>query len=79
LVVCRLTAWPADVLERLAATRDLLTSSLRGLTDADRGRTTVHYGEEWTPRKVARRALEHEREHLAQIREIAERYRREEA
>ena len=52
-------------------------ASLRGLTDADRGRVTVHYGEEWTPRKVARRALEHEREHLAQIRELGERYSRE--
>jgi hypothetical protein len=39
---------------------------------------TTHYGEEWTARKVARRALEHEREHLQQIRDLAERYRREE-
>jgi len=76
--VQRLKFWPTDVKERLAATRKLLTDSLRNLTDADRGQVTVHYGEEWTPRKVARRALEHEREHLAQIHEIAERYRREE-
>ena len=76
--VQRLKHWPADPIERLAATRELLTSSLRTLDDWDRGRVTVHYGEEWTPRKVARRALEHEREHLAQIREIAERHRREE-
>ena len=76
--VQRLKQWPTDVFERLAATRDLLTASLRGLGDDDRGRVTMHYGEEWTPRKVARRALEHEREHLVQIREIVERYRREE-
>lgn len=76
--VQRLKKWPTDVMERLAATRKLLTDSLRSLTDAERGQVAVHYGEDWTPRKVARRALEHEREHLAQIREIAERYRREE-
>lgn len=76
--VQRLKAWPSDILERLTATRGLLTTSLRGLTDADRGRVTVHYGEEWTPRKVARRALEHEREHLMQIRELTDRFRREE-
>ena len=76
--VQRLKHWPTDTFERLAATRDLLAKSLRDLTDIERGRVTVHYGEEWTARKVARRALEHEREHLAQIREIAERYRREE-
>ncbi len=76
--VQRLKKWPTDLMERLAATRKLLTDSLRSLDDAERGQVTVHYGEEWTPRKVARRALEHEREHLAQIREIAERYRREE-
>lgn len=77
--VQRLKLWPTDVKERLDATRKLLSDSLRNLAGADRGQVTVHYGEEWTPRKVARRALEHEREHLAQIREIAERYRREEA
>jgi predicted RNase H-like HicB family nuclease len=76
--VQRLKFWPNDVYQRLAATRDLLSASLRSLNDDDRGRVTVHYGEEWTPRKVARRALEHEREHLIQIRELAERYAREE-
>ena len=76
--VQRLRDWPEDMLERLAATRALLEDSLRHLPDAERGRVTRHYGEDWTPRKVARRSLEHEREHLAQIREIAARYRREE-
>jgi predicted RNase H-like HicB family nuclease/uncharacterized damage-inducible protein DinB len=76
--VQRLKHWPADTFERLAATREMLTTGLRNLSDDERSRVTVHYGEEWTARKVARRALEHEREHLAQIREIAERYRREE-
>lgn len=76
--VQRLKQWPGDLFERLTATRSLLTDSLRALSDDTRGRVTVHSGEEWTPRKVARRALEHEREHLVQIREIADRYRKEE-
>lgn len=33
-------------------------------------RTTVHEGEPWTARKVFRRFLEREREHLGQIEEI---------
>jgi predicted RNase H-like HicB family nuclease/uncharacterized damage-inducible protein DinB len=76
--VQRLHAWPADTFERLAATRALVGASLRNLSDEERKRVTVHYGEEWTARKVVRRALEHEREHLQQIRDLAERYRREE-
>jgi predicted RNase H-like HicB family nuclease len=74
----RLHHWPNDLFERLAATRELVKSSLRDLTDRERGQVNVHKGEEWTARKVARRALEHEREHLAQIRDLAERYWREE-
>ncbi len=76
--VQRLHDWPADTFERLAATLELVQVSLRNLSDAERDRVTVHYGEEWTARKIARRALEHEREHLQQIRELAERYRHEE-
>jgi uncharacterized damage-inducible protein DinB len=76
--VQRLHDWPTETFERLAATRALVTQSLRNLNDAERGRVTTHYGEEWTARKIARRALEHEREHLQQIRDLAERYRREE-
>jgi predicted RNase H-like HicB family nuclease/uncharacterized damage-inducible protein DinB len=74
----KLHDWPADTFERLAATRALVGKSLRHLSSEERNRVTVHYGEEWTARKVARRALEHEREHLQQIRDLAERYRREE-
>jgi predicted RNase H-like HicB family nuclease len=59
-----------ELLWRLAATRELVMSQLHGLPSAERGRVTKHNGEDWTPRKVARRMLEHEAEHLAQIREI---------
>ncbi len=60
----------AELLWRLAATRELVMSQLHGLPSDARGRVTKHGGEDWTPRKVARRMLEHETEHLAQIREI---------
>jgi predicted RNase H-like HicB family nuclease/uncharacterized damage-inducible protein DinB len=76
--VQKLHEWPAETFERLNATRELVEQSLRNLTDEERNRVTIHYGEEWTARKVVRRALEHEREHLQQIRELAERYRHEE-
>lgn len=63
-----------ELLWRLAATRDLVMNQLHGLPGDARGRVTKHDGEEWTPRKVARRMLEHEQEHLQQIREILEKY-----
>jgi len=63
-----------ELLWRLAATRSLLLQHLQNLPADARGRVTKHNGEEWTPRKVARRMLEHEREHLEQIREILEKY-----
>jgi predicted RNase H-like HicB family nuclease/uncharacterized damage-inducible protein DinB len=63
-----------ELLWRLAATRSLLLQHLQSLPADARGRVTNHDGEEWTPRKVARRMLEHEQEHLAQIREILEKY-----
>lgn len=55
---------------RLAATRELVMNQLHNLPGDARGRVTKHDGEDWTPRKVARRMLEHEQEHLQQIREI---------
>jgi predicted RNase H-like HicB family nuclease len=67
--VLRLQDWPADLSEYMAATRQLLVSRLQNLTEDERKRVTRHYGADWTPRKVARRALEHEREHLQQIRD----------
>ena len=59
-----------ELLWRLAATRELVMTQLHGLPSDARGRVTKHNGEAWTPRKVARRMLEHEAEHFAQIREI---------
>ncbi len=62
----------AELLWRLAATRELVMTQLHNLPSDARGRVTKHESEDWTPRKVARRMLEHEQEHLQQIREILE-------
>jgi predicted RNase H-like HicB family nuclease/uncharacterized damage-inducible protein DinB len=70
----RLRQWPEAPLFRLAATRGVALERLRALSDAERARVTVHEGEEWTPRKVVRRMLEHEREHIAQLHRLLERY-----
>lgn len=66
----RLEKWPEAVLFRLAAARGVALERLRGLTEAQRAQTTIFDGEEWTPRKVIRRMLEHERECVQQIKEI---------
>ncbi len=73
--VLNLTDWPDDLFERLKAIRQMAVERLGNLTPEELGRVTIHYGEEWTARKVFRRFLEHEREHLSQIEEILEEYR----
>jgi predicted RNase H-like HicB family nuclease/uncharacterized damage-inducible protein DinB len=72
----RLKQWPEAPLFRLAATRGVALERLRALGDKDRARATIHEGEEWTPRKVVRRMLEHEREHITQLRKLIEAYQR---
>lgn len=63
-----------ELIWRMSATRALLLQHLQNIPADQRARVTRHDGEEWTPRKAARRMLEHEHEHLAQIREILDRY-----
>ena len=70
----RLKQWPEAPMYRLAATRGIALERLRALSEADRGRVTHHQDEDWTPRKVMRRMLEHEREHIAQLRRMIEQY-----
>jgi len=70
----RLKQWPEAPIYRLAATRGVALERLRALSEEERARVTVHQGEEWTPRKVVRRMLEHEREHIAQLRELIEKH-----
>jgi predicted RNase H-like HicB family nuclease/uncharacterized damage-inducible protein DinB len=74
----RLKQWPEAPLFRLAATRGVALDRLRALSDEELGRVTIHEGQEWTPRKVVRRMLEHEREHIAQLQQLIEAYQREE-
>ncbi|UCC89206.1 MAG: type II toxin-antitoxin system HicB family antitoxin [Anaerolineales bacterium] len=71
----RLKQWPEAPLFRLAATRGVALERLRALSDEERVRVTKHEGEEWTPRKVIRRMLEHEREHITQLHRLIESYR----
>jgi predicted RNase H-like HicB family nuclease len=75
----RLKQWPEAPLYRLAATRGIALERLRALAETERGRVTHHQGEDWTPRKVMRRMLEHEREHIAQVRQMIEQYQRQRA
>lgn len=70
-----LTEWPEDLFERLEAIRQMAVGRLGSLTPEELERVTIHYGEEWTARKVFRRFLEHEREHMEHIEEVLEEYR----
>jgi predicted RNase H-like HicB family nuclease/uncharacterized damage-inducible protein DinB len=66
----RLKKWPQAPLFRLAAARGVALERLREMNEEKRTSVTTFDGEEWTPRKIIRRMLEHERERIAQIREI---------
>ena len=66
----RLKRWPEAPLFRLAAARGVALERLRDLSEEKRASVTTFGGEEWTPRKVMRRMLEHEREHIHEIREL---------
>jgi hypothetical protein len=59
-----------ELVWRISAARALALQHLQNVPADQRARVTNHDGEDWTPRKAARRMLEHEREHLAQIREM---------
>jgi predicted RNase H-like HicB family nuclease/uncharacterized damage-inducible protein DinB len=66
----RLKRWPEAPLFRLAATRGVALERLRALADEDLNNFTIFDGKKWTPRKVMRRILEHEREQIQQIRAL---------
>ena len=66
----RLMRWPETPLFRLAAARGVALERLRDMSEEKRASVTTYEGEEGTPRKVMRRMLEHEREHIHQIREL---------
>jgi len=64
----RLKQGPEAPMFRLAAARSVALERLRAALNGDAATVTTHEGEEWTPRKIVRRMLEHEREHIQQIR-----------
>ncbi len=66
----RLKQWPEAPLFRLAAARGVALERLRALTETERANLTTYDGQEWTPRKIMRRMLEHEREQIHQIRQL---------
>lgn len=66
----RLKQWPQAPIFRLAAARGVALERLRELSEDKRATVTTFDGQEWTPRKVLRRILEHEREHIQQIKEL---------
>lgn len=70
---------PEDVMALLTATRDEIIQRFRRLSPVERSavycpdrhlRSALHPGELWTARKVLRRILEHEREHIRSIRAL---------
>ncbi len=63
-----------ELVWRLESTRELALRRLQQFSGEAHRRVMRHNGEEWTPRKVARRMLEHEQEHLDQIHELLKRY-----
>jgi uncharacterized damage-inducible protein DinB len=70
----RLEEVPRDPLARLPDARQRVIDGLRSLSGKELGRVNWRDGEEWTPRKVARRVLEHEQEHIDHIRQLIARY-----
>jgi len=72
----RLKQWPDAPLYRLVATRGVALERLRAVPETGRGRVVRYQGEDWTMRKVIRRMLEHEREHIAQLRTMIDEYHR---
>ncbi len=66
----RLMQWPEAPLFRLAAARGVALERLRDMSEEKRSGVTTFDGEDWTPRKVMRRMLEHEREHIHEIRAL---------
>jgi uncharacterized damage-inducible protein DinB len=64
-----------ELLRRIQTARQLVTERLRAVPAERRAHVTVHDDEEWTPRKVTRRVIEHELEHLDHIQQILSRYR----
>ncbi len=66
----RLEKWPADPYNTLQAIHRLVYQRFTVMEPADTALDHVVMGRRWTTRKVMRRMLEHEFEHLGHIKEI---------
>jgi predicted RNase H-like HicB family nuclease/uncharacterized damage-inducible protein DinB len=66
----RLEKWPADPYNTLQAIHRLVFQRFTVMEPADTALDHVVTGRRWTTRKVMRRMLEHEFEHLGHIKEI---------
>jgi predicted RNase H-like HicB family nuclease len=68
----RLEKWPADPYNTLQAIHRLVFQRFTVMEPAETGLDHVVMGRRWTTRKVMRRMLEHEFEHLVHIKEIVD-------
>jgi predicted RNase H-like HicB family nuclease len=64
-----------NVMTMLQETRSAAVERLAALDDNDRSRVVEHAGDLWTARKIFRRMLEHEREHIRHIEQILDRFK----
>jgi uncharacterized damage-inducible protein DinB/predicted RNase H-like HicB family nuclease len=58
-----------DLLSWMSHVRTLEIERIRALTEEERSRSVIHWKRIWTARKVLRRMLEHEWEHLVELSE----------
>ena len=69
-LLSRLEKWPADPFNTLQAVHRMAFQRFTVMEPADTGLDHPVMGRRWTTRKVMRRILEHEFEHLGHIKEI---------
>jgi len=69
-LLSRLEKWPADPYNSLQAVHRLVFQRFTIMEPADTALDHVVLGRRWTTRKVMRRMLEHEYEHLVHVKEI---------
>jgi predicted RNase H-like HicB family nuclease len=69
-LLSRLEKWPTDPFAALQGVHRMVFQRFTVMEPADTGLDHVVMGRRWTTRKVMRRLLEHEFEHLGHIREI---------
>jgi predicted RNase H-like HicB family nuclease len=69
-LLSRLEKWPADPYNTLQAVHRMAFQRFTVMEPADTGLDHLVMGRRWTTRKVMRRILEHEFEHLGHIKEI---------